>query len=785
MPYRLSTAGLRERSLRVARVGRVLSRIGAVTGVVLALGGVIAQPSAECGAQGTPKPASPAPPGTNCPKPANPVANFCKAKPAGVSFATQIMPIFDRFGCNAIGCHGATQGKAGLKFSMFGAEADADWQTLTHGAAGRYLDRVQPEESLLLQKISGALPHAGPRKIDSRTPEYQTLRNWIAQGALRSAAGENSIVSLRAGAVQEVLKPGESCRLVLTAAYSDGTTRDVSAEAIVQLTDRKVASASGGTVKALEPGETIAIARFLRKTTAIRIVVPRANPPASAPDSANKIDDLVNAKLKLLGLSAAPVCSDSEFLRRVFLRTTGVLPNPEEVRAFLADASPAKRAKWIDRLLEREEFADFQALKWGDILRIKSEFPVRVWPKGVETYYRWMRESIAHNKPYDQFVREMLLSGGSNFHDGASNFYRALPSKDPRSIGETVALVFMGARLGCAHCHAHPTEDWATADALGMGAFFAKIGYKATLEWKEEIVFFNPKGVLRYPRTREVVKPKFLGGATLDLDPEEDPRVKFADWLTAPENPWFGRAIANRIWFWLFTRGIVQEPDDLRPTNPPENPELLDFLARELAGHRYDLKHLYRLILNSRAWQRSSSGDSEGTAETAHFGRYPVVRLGAEQLSDAICRVTETSEKIQSIIPEPFTFLPPGHRATQLSDGNIGVPFLELFGRPQRDTPYESERNNDTSLWQALYLLNSDQLEGKIGNGERVKRLLAAKRTDEEIVDEFYLAALSRPPAPEEKRKVLEYLTAHKNRAQAIRDFLWALLNTKEFLFVR
>ena len=322
-------------------------------------------------------------------------------------------------------------------------------------------------------------------------------------------------------------------------------------------------------------------------------------------------------------------------------------------------------------------------------------------------------------------------------------------------------------------------------DNLGMGAFFAKIGYKSTLEWKEEIVYFNLKGLLRDPRTREVVQPKFLGGPTVEFDKEEDPRGKFAQWLTAPRNPWFTKAIANRVWFWLFERGIVHEPDDLRPTNPPENPELLDYLAGELAGHRYDLKHLYRLILNSNTWQRSSTSLPGNAGDRIHFSHYPTVRLEAEQLSDAICKVTETSEKFQSIIPEPYTFMPTGFHATQLSDGNIGVPFLELFGRPQRDTAYESERDNETSLWQALYLLNSDQLVGKIGGSPRIKRLITEKKTDEEIVDEFYLAALSRPPSAEEKRKVKDYLASHKNRGQAIGDIVWALLNTKEFLFVR
>ena len=724
------------------------------------------------------------------PTPAVDPPKSCVPKPGAVStvsFATQVLPVIDRFGCNSISCHGALKGKEGLKFSLFGADADLDFEAVTKSFAGRSINRVEPEQSLFLLKATGAIPHSSYKKIEAGSPEYRVLRDWIAQGAPRSTPGEPQIVSVKAGVTQHILKPGETRQLALTAAFSDGTTRDVTREATVQSTDRKVATVTaGGIVKAGDPGEAIVIVSYLRKADAVRVVVPRPQ-PATFPvlEAAGKLDELVNAKLKLLGIPPSGGCSDPEFLRRAYLQTIGLLPTPEEARAFLADLNPAKRAKLIDRLLNRDEFADFWALKWGDILRIKSEFPVRVWPKGVETYYRWVRESIAQNKPYDQFARELLTSGGSNFHDGAANFYRALPSKDPMSIGETVALVFMGARLGCAHCHAHPQEDWDMQDDLGMGAFFAKIGYKATLEWKEEIVLFNPKGALRNPRTRALVIPKILGGPTLELDKEVDPRGKFADWLVSPQNPWFTKAIANRIWFWLFKRGIVQEPDDMRPTNPPENPELLNYLAGELASHRYDLKHLYRLILNSRTWQRSSATDPANAGDAVHFSHYPIVRLGAEQLSDAICKVTETSEKFQRIIPEPYTFIPPGHRATQLSDGDIGVPFLELFGRPQRDTPYESERNNDTSLWQALYLLNSDQLENKIASGPRTKRLIAEAKTNEQIVEEYFLAALSRPPSAEEKRKVLEYVAAHKNRGQAIGDVVWALLNTKEFMFVR
>lgn len=669
---------------------------------------------------------------------------------------------------------------------MFGTEPDQDFEALTKAAGGRFVNRVNPGQSLFLLKATGTVAHK--RSLSADSLEYRQLLDWIIQGAVASIESEPQLVSVKAAPSLQLLHPGESHEITLTATFSDGSSRNVIREASVQSSQKSVASMEGGKkVKAGEPGETILLLSYLRKTDTVRIQVPQ---PLKGPfpklDAANKIDELVYAKLQTLGIPPSGVCTDPEFLRRVYLTVIGILPTPQEANAFFADTDPAKRAKLIDRLLERDEFADFWALKWGDILRIKSEYPVKLWPKAAETYYRWVRDSIAQNKPYDQFAKELLLSGGSNFQDGPANFFRALPNKDPQSIAENASLIFMGARLGCARCHGHPTENWNLKDDLGMGAFFSKVAYKSTLEWKEEIVYFDPKRTLRNPYTREVVKPKLLDGQPLEIDKDEDARPKFVAWLTAPDNPWFGKAISNRVWYWLMGRAIVHEPDDLRSTNPPENPELLDYLANELVSHRYDLKHLYRLILNSRTYQRSSVANPANTRDFAHFSHYPVTRMGAEQLSDAICQVTETSEKFQSIIPEPFTYLPAGHRSTQLSDGNIGTAFLELFGRPTRDTPYESERNLDTSLWQELYLINSDQLENKITGSPRLKRLLAANKPNDEIISEYYLATISRLPSNEEKQKANAYLASHSaNRAQAVGDLVWALLNTKEFMFIR
>jgi hypothetical protein len=583
-----------------------------------------------------------------------------------------------------------------------------------------------------------------------------------------------------------VLGKGERQQLLVTAVFSDGSRKDVTRDSVFKTSDRAVATVSrGGRIEAGDYGESVIVANYLRQAGLARVEVPQvlAQPFPKFPPS-NKIDEFVYSKLKSLGIPPSDLSTDAEFLRRAYLDVIGILPSPEEARSFLADLSSDKRARLIDRLLEREEFADFWALKWSDLLRIKSEYPVRVWPKAVAVYYRWVHESIANNKPYDQFARELLTANGSNFRNAPVNFYRANASKDPRTLGETTALVFMGARMGCARCHGHPTETWSPDDDLGLGAFFSKVNFKSTLEWKEEIVYPDPKATLRDPRTRDLVPPRFPGGGAPTVAKEEDARAKFADWLTSPQNPWFARNIANRIWFWLLGRGIVHEPDDLRATNPPENPELLAWLEKELVDHHYDLKHLYRLILNSRTYQLSSVPNRWNVKDAAHFSHYPARRLSAEQLLDAISAVTETSEKFRSIIPEPYTNWPAGSRAAQLTDGNAECSFLDLFGRPPRDTPFESERNSEVSLKQALYFINSEQLDGKITGSPRLKRLLAANKPDAETVEEIYLMMLSRLPSDSEKKALVEYLAKKKSaRAQAVQDAVWAVMNSKEFMF--
>lgn len=487
---------------------------------------------------------------------------------------------------------------------------------------------------------------------------------------------------------------------------------------------------------------------------------------ASLP-GAQKVDELLSAEWRQLAVHPAPVCSDAVFVRRAYLDVIGTLPTAQEVTAFLADPAPEKRAALIDRLLEREEFADYWAMKWSDLLRIKAEFPINLWPNAAQAYYNWVRSSLAANKPYDQFVREMLTASGSNFRNPPVNFYRAMQSKDSRGIAQAVALTFMGARF----------EKWPPDRQSGMAAFFSQVGYKETGEWKEEIVYCDPArkaGAPGFPEGSAV----FPDGSPARIAPGQDPREVFAAWLVSTRNPWFARAIVNRMWSWLLGRGIVQEPDDLRDDNPPENPELLAYLEQELVASHYDLKHIFRLILNSQVYQLASA------PQAPHFASYPLRRLDAEVLIDAINQVTGTSEMYSSSIPEPYTFMPDFQRAIALPDGSITSSFLEEFGRPPRDTGLESERNNRMTDAQRLHLLNSSHIQRKIQQSPSLQALVRDIKNPRDLVQAIYLTILSRPPTDEERKLVAAHAPNGNVRTQAaLTDLVWALLNSTEFLY--
>lgn len=493
----------------------------------------------------------------------------------------------------------------------------------------------------------------------------------------------------------------------------------------------------------------------------------RAKTHATASD---RMDELVFSRLDHMQIQPANRCSDAVFLRRAFLGVIGTLPTTKEAESFLQESHPNRRSELISSLLERDEFADYWAMKWSDLLRVKAEFPINLWPNAVQAYYRWIYSSVRDNKPYDQFARELLTSSGSNFRVGQVNFYRAMQNREPRGIARTSALTFMGERA----------EKWPEERLDGMAGFFAQVGYKSTLEWKEEIIFFDSDRDADGLAKSAV----FPDGTAALLDEGQDPRHAFADWLIDPANPWFTRNIANRVWSWLMGRGIIHEPDDLRPDNAPVNPPLLAFLERELVSARYDLKHLYGVILNSDTFQLSSLPLTDTAEAAANFAHYPLRRLEAEVLIDALNQITGTRESYSSPIPEPFTFIPEDQRSIALADGSITSQFLELFGRPSRDTGLESERSRSITAGQRLHLLNSSHIQRKIDRSPLVT-IRANRRQDfREPVNNIYLSILSRYPAREEVEILQKYSEAGTGKNSVLKDLVWALANSAEFLYL-
>ncbi len=484
------------------------------------------------------------------------------------------------------------------------------------------------------------------------------------------------------------------------------------------------------------------------------------------------IDRVVFSKIRQLHLQPANLCSDAVFVRRVFLDVIGTLPTLEETRGFLMDRDPNKRRKLVDQLLERDEFADYWAMKWCDLLRVKAEFPINLWPNAVQAYHRWIKTSITTNMRYDQFVHELLCSSGSNFRVPQVNFYRSTQSRKPEDIAQAVALTFMGARA----------DKWPAERLRGMARLFAYIGYKRTSEWKEEVVFFDTQKLAADLKKNGPQTATLPDDTVVMLTPDKDPREQFADWLIAPKNAWFARCIGNRVWFWLLGRGVVQPPDDFRADNPPSNTRLLNILETDVRSARYDLRQVFRRVLTSKTYQLSSVWKGDFKTGEACFAFYPIRRLDAEVLIDAICQITGTNEEYSSAIPEPFTFIPGSQRTVALADGSITSPFLDMFGRPPRDTGQALERNNRPSSAQRLHFLNSSHIREKIERGSKMRALLNGKGGPRERVTRLYLTILSRLPTRQELQTIEQYAQSDGIDARtAMIDLAWALINSVEF----
>ncbi len=694
------------------------------------------------------------------------------------NFANDILPVITYLNCNQMGCHGSPKGKKRLHFSLYSADPHKDYLEITDRKK-KLISPMGKEESLFLQKAICEVDHGGGDRTEPDSVDYKILDDWISTGAEEGGKDDPQMVSIEVFPKERTWKPGDKLQLLVQALYSDGTTRDVtrlasyssSEEAVVKVEDAGHAQAGGY-------GEVVVMVGYGGKLTTSRLTSAQpiniAFPQLAAN---NKIDEFVYNKLKLLNVPPSGLCSDEVFLRRVYLDVLGILPTADEARAFLGDSNKDKRKVLIDTLLDRPEYADFYAVKWGDILQINRDQPARLQTKGMWTFYRWLWDSLDQNKPMDEFVHELLTAQGSGYRNGPANFFRI--GDGAQGMAEHVSTVFLGVRLDCAHCHNHPFERFTLVDNLGMAAFFTRVKLKSSQESEQdrEVVYLADSGSIKNPDTNKPALAKFLVGEPIEeAKLPSDPREMLADWIASAENPYFAKHMSNRVWTWLLGRGIVNEPDDFRSTNPPSNPELLDYLASEFVKSGYDLKAMYRLILNSRTYQLSSIPNQWNKDDKVHYSYYQLKRLSAEQLSEAICQV--------SGVPEKYSGLPLGTRATQLPDISMRSEFLDVFGRPKRSTPVESERTCVTHIGQSLQMISAEFVASKLRSGNGVAaRMAASGRPVAEVIDELYLSALSRLPTEAEKKVLLAQPISDKQRREKFEDMLWVLMNTKEFLY--
>jgi len=696
-------------------------------------------------------------------------------RPDPVRFHLDVIPAFSQAGCNMGACHGTPSGKGGFRLSLRGYLPDEDYETLSRELGGRRINRIDPDASLLLRKPLGELAHEGGVRLQKGSKRYEYLKGWIAEGA-RDDPESPKAVALELLPGDRVLhEPAKRQQVVARVRYDDGTERDVTSLCYYDSSDANIAEIDpSGLVTFRTRGEAAIIAHYLDLVATIRLTHLVEVPGFAAVEvpTDNPVDEAVFAKLNHMRIPPSEPCADEEFIRRVYLDTIGVLPTPEETRSFLEDPSPDRRAALIDRLLERPEFLDFWALKFADVLRSNSRLIER---KGAYAFHRWIRARLADETPLDEFVRDLLVADGSTFDNPAANYYRI--SRTPEEAVETTAQLFLGVRIQCAKCHNHPFERWTQDDYYGFAAFFSRVRQKNGPIPSEAVIFTADSGEVRQPRTNAVMPPKALGGPVFD-DSETDRarRERLAAWLTSPKNPFFAKSLANRIWYHLNGRGIVDPVDDFRDSNPPSNDALLDALADELTESDYSLKHVIRTILQSRTYQLSSLANELNAEDEIYFSHALTKMYPAEVLLDAISTVTG--------IPTAFDGLPPGARAVQIPDGQVDHPFLKTFGRPARELACECERERDANLSQALQLIGGPTVHEKLkADGGRMHRLAESDRSAEEIVEQLYLIALSRSPTESERASAVEYLETAPDRRAAIEDLGWVLINSKEFLF--
>jgi len=694
------------------------------------------------------------------------------ATPRPISFHLDIMPVLMRTGCNTGSCHGAARGKDGFRLSLFGFDPQGDYYRITREIGTRRINLASPKDSLLMEKSIGSVPHTGGKRFGQESEYYATMMKWLDAGAPNDPAAPPACLGVDIYPPSAVLESEASQQFIARARYADGTDRDVTSLAVfLTNNDNSAPITPDGLVKGGARGEAFVMARFETHTVGSQVLVLPKDLQYAAPQiSGNYIDELVGAKLNKVRLLPSGMCTDEEFLRRVTIDITGQLPTEEEYNVFMADADPAKRSKLIDRLVEKKEFSEIWAMKWAELLMIKSRNEVSY--KSAFLYSSWLTDKIARNVPLDQMVQELLSASGGTFTSPATNYYQI--ERDTLKTAENVAQVFMGIRTQCAQCHNHPFDRWTMDDYYSFAAFFSQIGRKQGEDYREIIVFNSFGGEVTHPVGGRVMKPKFLGGAEADVA-GKDRRAVLAKWLTSTDNPYFATSVANRVWAHFFGRGIVEPVDDIRVSNPSSNPELFKKLGDKLVEYNYDFKRLVRDICNSQAYQRATERNESNATDEKNFAHGNVRRIPSEMLLDCISQVTGVSDKFQG--------LPLGARAVQIADGGTSNYFLTTFGRPPRETVCACESKTEPTLSQALHLINGGTTQGKIAQGNLVGKMQAEGKTPQQIIESIYIRTLSRRPQPAEMERLMAVVTASENPKQGLDDVFWAILNSREFLF--
>ncbi|MEM8667854.1 MAG: DUF1549 and DUF1553 domain-containing protein [Planctomycetota bacterium] len=695
-----------------------------------------------------------------------------------VSFELDVLPILTAHGCNMGACHGKQRGQNGFQLSLLAFDPDFDFHSLVRESRGRRLFPASPEESLLLLKATARVPHGGGRKLEVNSEDYRTLLNWIAQSAPRNVKNEAKLVSVSLAKDEFTLAPNETAQLRVTANYDDGTSRDVSRLTTYLSNEASVASvdAQGEVTASFLPGETAIMARYMNQIRVASISIPQPNRlPAeryATLTRANFIDNYVYEKLKKLSIMPSESVDDSTFMRRAYTDVIGRLPSPNEARQFLNSGHDDKRTQLIDRLLERPEYADHWAGYWADLLRPN---PYRVGIKAVLNYDHWIREQFRNNVPYDEMVRKLITAKGSTWHNGAATLYR--DRRSPDEVATMVSQLFLGVRLECAKCHHHPFERWSQKDFYQFAAHFAKVGRKGTglsppISGGEEIVFASSRGSVAHPLTGETLDPKPLFGEHHDT--AVDPREALAEWMTSDENDYFAQVQVNRVWGILMRRGVVEPVDDLRSTNPPTNPDLLQALATDFRESGYDLKHLIRTITLSKTYSHSSIPNATNGADRVNYSRHYRHRLRAEVLMDAVADVTEVPARMQG--------MPAESRASQVWTHRVDSMFLDTFGRPNENQDPPCERTPDATVTQSLHLMNSPEIDRRIRSDRgRAARLAGSDLSASAVLEEIYLAIYSRFPNQNERDYGVALIDQSESRRSIVEDLMWAMLNSPEF----